>query len=493
MNITLIQQNSFTTTPCLRPNFVVVDKTVNMSDNSDEYRLDPCLFDTMKSEEQNIDHGLSAISVAGDKTKVESPNQGQRLHDIQPCSFQSQDPYSHNTSEGNQLRQSNIGLGVNEVGGSYRIPDDVLKSQTKQIETALLHTTNHFYMEAELAAVKKYVDHGNFPQATEIVNAPLPINQDPTVRQRKRRRTHSPEGQAPVTKQEFSSPIVVPLHHHSAFIDPRLVLSDSQKHCDNSQQIPIGQAQGILAPGPQPISVYFNSASLPVEKPAAADIDKLISIAREYRAAEKQKSAQSSGVDTTSSAMKTRAQRRPKGRKASPTAMQRAPLSVDKDPGEKNVHIDLNQDGKPRITLRKGQFPDQPVPLSACVARPRDQQLTRTRDGQAPLGRIRVNSRRTRLPYLEIDDSMDPYELMLRAAQNQSIAEIDRDEKRARNNESARRTRERTKKALTDQKDTIEKQAQLISDLQGQVGSFQREILRLQAEIEKLRNGGRSA
>ncbi|KAH8680961.1 hypothetical protein BX600DRAFT_520164 [Xylariales sp. PMI_506] len=118
--------------------------------------------------------------------------------------------------------------------------------------------------------------------------------------------------------------------------------------------------------------------------------------------------------------------------------------------------------------------------LADRVARPRDEQITSATPGTAPLQRVRINRRQTRIPWLHIDSSMTEAEQLRRAQRNQEMAEIDRAERRARNNASAAKAR----KAKIDK---IATQEATILALRQHVEEQDERIERLKCELEGLR------
>ncbi|KAI1876894.1 uncharacterized protein JN550_000966 [Neoarthrinium moseri] len=166
----------------------------------------------------------------------------------------------------------------------------------------------------------------------------------------------------------------------------------------------------------------------------------------------------------------------PGPRRATATDMQCAPITGGRAPPKK-VTVDISDDGTPRVVTTDGED-GGPIRLSDIVARPRSEQITAPRAGQPPLKRVKINKRSTRVPYLPINDDMSDTERLRRAMRNQEMAEIDRAEKRARNNAAARRTREKREQMLANQRQTIAQQQQSIAALQSQLDAAQTELKR---------------
>lgn len=241
-----------------------------------------------------------------------------------------------------------------------------------------------------------------------------------------------------------------------------------------SQDLNQRQRERLLASGPADRAVVQQPLGL-----ATNNIDALIVRARQVQQQVYDLPASTDSARTA----KPKAQSKPRVKKSGPTAMQRAPLSVSDDPDERRVKIEVSEDGTPRVTLREGEDPFQPITIAEIVARPRDEQLTRPREDESPIERVRINSRRSRPPYLPLEDGMNQEEILRRAMRNQEISELDRLDRRTRNNESARRTRERTRKTIADQADTIEQQNTQIQGLQRQITSHQQEIQQLRLDL----------
>jgi hypothetical protein len=232
------------------------------------------------------------------------------------------------------------------------------------------------------------------------------------------------------------------------------------------------------------------------------DVTELISMAQEYTKHEPERTqtpssdnvltgrvtrsstATSSKTSTKAKAgRKTKSSTQPKGKRI-PTAMQCAPISIPRDRnGKQRVEIGPTSagDGLPEIKVLPVSDDDDkvnPLALAEAVARPRDEQLTLPRPG------VPLSGPRVKVPYLTIDDTMTKEEQLRRAAHNQKISEVDRADRRARNNESARRNRERTKQAIIDAQAQAEVSQARVKQLEEQLAEREAEIAGLRSQLE---------
>ncbi|KAI4603038.1 hypothetical protein KJ359_005828 [Pestalotiopsis sp. 9143b] len=211
-----------------------------------------------------------------------------------------------------------------------------------------------------------------------------------------------------------------------------------------------------------------------------SDVDELMAMAAEYSEQKKreEQASQSAKANAGRASKKAKKPAKPKVKKG-PTAMQRAPVSVAHDGGvEKSVEVDvgLAKDGLPSIKVRPGSDVQN---LADAVARPRDEQLSVSRAPQGP---------RVKVPYLPIDDTMSKEEQLRRAARNQQISELDRADRRARNNEAARRTRERARQAIVDAQAQVEEREARIELLEAQIKERADEITMLKKQLAEMGN-----
>lgn len=227
----------------------------------------------------------------------------------------------------------------------------------------------------------------------------------------------------------------------------------------------------------------FNAEFKPEFKPEFSpdsDVGDLMAMAMEYSEQKKLEEQTSQGVKaaTGRTSKKTKKPAKPKAKKG-PTAMQRAPVSIARDGGvPKSVEMDVNlaEDGLPSIKVRPGSDVQD---LAEAVARPRDEQLSVSRVPQGP---------RVKVPYLPIDDTMSKEEQLRRAARNQQISELDRADRRARNNEAARRTRERARQAIVDAQAQVEEREARIELLEAQIEERDEEIMMLKKQLAEMRD-----
>ncbi|KAK6198306.1 hypothetical protein LQW54_010390 [Pestalotiopsis sp. IQ-011] len=208
------------------------------------------------------------------------------------------------------------------------------------------------------------------------------------------------------------------------------------------------------------------------------DVDELMAMAAEYSEQKKlgEQASQNAKVKAGRASKRTKKPAKPKVKKG-PTAMQRAPVSVAHDGGvQKSVEVDMDlaEDGLPSIKVRPGSDVQN---LADAVARPRDEQLSVSRVPQGP---------RVKVPYLPIDDAMSKEEQLRRAARNQQISELDRADRRARNNEAARRTRERARQAIVDAQAQVEEREARIELLEAQVEERDDEIMMLKKQLAEM-------
>ncbi|KAI0159071.1 hypothetical protein BJ166DRAFT_529289, partial [Pestalotiopsis sp. NC0098] len=211
-----------------------------------------------------------------------------------------------------------------------------------------------------------------------------------------------------------------------------------------------------------------------------SDVGDLMAMAMEYSEQKKleEQASQGAKITTGRASKKTKKPAKPKAKKG-PTAMQRAPVSIARDGGvPKSVEMDadLAEDGLPSIKVRPGSDVQD---LAEAVARPRDEQLSVARVPQGP---------RVKVPYLPIDDTMSKEEQLRRAARNQQISELDRADRRARNNEAARRTRERARQAIVDAQAQVEEREARIELLEAQVEERDEEIMMLKKQLAEMRD-----
>ncbi|KAH6659251.1 hypothetical protein BKA67DRAFT_652494 [Truncatella angustata] len=386
-------------------------------------------------------------------------------------------------SEGDFLQVSGY------VGAPSReYPDDVSTTKPEPAPIATLRNTNSFLSEAELAAQKAYINSYGLSQTADMANLAAQITKDLDQRQLDRLTTFDS------AEQVQSAQKSAPGYENDTISHDLPSPAEQTNTADQYQCPPNFPLSQYPSPSGQSAGAWYansayraveqalgnNASPAPERNPAlsADSLDRLI--ARAQRAATIQATTPAPSRETRRTA-KRKAQTKPKGKKSHPTPMQCAPLSVSAEPDVKRVKIDVEEDGTPHVILREGEDLSQPVMLAECVARPRDEQLTRPRDGEAPVERVRINSRRSRPPYLPLEDNMTQEERLRRAMRNQEISELDRQDRRSRNNESARRTRERTRKTIADQAATIEAQNSRIQELQDQVAAQQMEMQFLRA------------
>lgn len=211
-----------------------------------------------------------------------------------------------------------------------------------------------------------------------------------------------------------------------------------------------------------------------------SDVGDLMAMAMEYSEQKKleEQASQGAKITTGRASKKTKKPAKPKAKKG-PTAMQRAPVSIARDggvPKSVEMDVDLAEDGLPSIKVRPGSDVQD---LAEAVARPRDEQLSVSRVPQGP---------RVKVPYLPIDDTMSKEEQLRRAARNQQISELDRADRRARNNEAARRTRERARQAIVDAQAQVEEREARIELLEAQIEERDEEIMMLKKQLAEMRD-----
>ncbi|ETS83148.1 hypothetical protein PFICI_05024 [Pestalotiopsis fici W106-1] len=280
----------------------------------------------------------------------------------------------------------------------------------------------------------------NFHQATDIVDYGVPSGMEATRFQVNNQAIHTPEG---------------------AFIAPK---PEPKNECDVAELVAMAREYAKQEPGQVDAQSNDNVLSGCVDSPNTP--------------------ASSKASTKPKKARKTRSSTRQKGTRV-PTAMQCAPISIARDRnGKKRVEIGptLAGDGLPQIKVHPGSDDDDktnPLSLAEAVARPRDEQLTLPRPG-VPLAGPRV-----KVPYLTIDDTMSREEQLRRAAHNQQISEVDRADRRARNNESARRNRERTKQAIVDAQAKVEEGQAKIKELEEKLVARDQEIKELKKHMGK--------
>lgn len=461
---------------------------------------------------ESIDEGASNIgfhSRTGQEDAAEDCNQicqGNRAHITHANT-----PISTHHIPSGHITDSDEQGSISSV---YELSGDGSLEMVRSVDQTTPRSTNHILSEEELAAQKAYLDSYSLSHTANMASLASQINQDLNQRQRERLLGPSVLEPAVVPQPIISyggdssndylntaAQIVAATSQHAMLAQVQANYSSSPASVDFEMQdapnansvVPQAydhQFHGFPSPVDQPMSLLTNTDVLSYTAPPAADIDRLIARAQQVQQQTQmqiQQGLYDGPVACSGSVRATtvKAQAKPKARKSGPTAMQRAPLSISADPNEERVRVEIGEDGNPRVTLREGEDPNQPISIAEIVARPRDEQLTRPRDGEAPIQRVKINSRRSRPPYLPLEDGMNQEELLRRAMRNQEISELDRLDRRTRNNESARRTRERTRKTIADQAETIDQQTIQILGLQGQVAAHQQEIQQLRMELSK--------
>ncbi|KAI0132607.1 hypothetical protein BJ170DRAFT_680489 [Xylariales sp. AK1849] len=121
--------------------------------------------------------------------------------------------------------------------------------------------------------------------------------------------------------------------------------------------------------------------------------------------------------------------------------------------------------------------------LSEAVARPRHEQLSIGADGLSMVPRVQIGKQRSRVDWLKIDKDMPDEEKMRRARKNQEMAELDRAEKRAKNNASANQSRKKRIELVASQEATIVAQNEHILSLNLQIQGLNAEINRLKVHL----------
>lgn len=447
--------------------------------------IDPQLFDFVDSGAMDIDFDFS---VAPEVAAMEA---GQPTHGLY------QFPIGSNASVSDFAFNS---------APTHDLHADKSSQDSESVNQQSIRAAT-FFTEQELAAQKVYLNNYGFSHTTDMTNLASHVSRDFEQRQRERLLDGGLDDQNPLQplalacQSNINGNDLVPgterISIHNKYCSPtstvdslsvqNLGVEYASKAYGTVQSFQDGLNQPVTPTAQQLRNLPSDTVYQAHTMSNSTGLDALI-----IRAQKSTQPAQST-PPAASGNLATKYEpcsKMPKAKKKSqPTPMQCAPLSISTEPNEKRLNIDISADGTPRVILREGEDPNQPISLAECVARPRDEQLTRPRDGDEPIQRLRINSRRSRPPYLPLEPGMTEEELLQRAMRNQEISELDRLDRRTRNNESARRTRERTKKTIADQAETIEQQNTQIQALQSQVAEQQQEIFRLHANLDQQRGG----
>ncbi|KAK6085527.1 hypothetical protein SCUP515_00634 [Seiridium cupressi] len=515
--------------------------------------IDPQLYQSSDPNILGLDFDLAfapeTVSMEGNRSEQEPGELSMNSHS--PLLSLLTDPSIPAPNQPTQTEQTqttrNNPLAVFDSSQDISTPYSEPTNQTKPC------ITNSFLTEQELADQKAYIDEYGLSRTANMTNLATQISQDLDQRQRERLLGTGPPDQVPnhqypapaygdnvlshnmeaeqqvYTNQyypytlaslgEFKVPDSLelpPLKQYQQTINDyqnsgHLYASSAyettqQGHYDPSQsafhtaqehtstygasaQTPLGAQHypKVMESSPDDLTT-MTEQSTPRPSTTASSLDALIALARQS-VPQGQTAATPISRTIGGRVVKQKAKLMPKARKAQPTPMQRAPLSISAEPDDKPVNINIHEDGTPQVILREGEDPNKPITLAECVARPRDEQLTRPRDGESAIERVRINSRRSRPPYLPLEENMTEEEKMGRAIRNQEIAELDRLDRRTRNNESARRTRERTKNLIACQAQEIADKDGHIAELQLEIETQRKEIFRLREELGRARSG----